>query len=179
MKIESGIRLLAGSLVLLGLALGHFASPWWLLLPAFTAALLVQSAFTRFCPAEIILSRLSFRASSGPRRPPGDCLMPVRSGEALLVDVREPAEWTAGVAQSAALLPFSDLTGPRRQWREFLGRAAGRELLLYCASGTRSGQAARILAAEGFRAANTGSLRDWAGAGWPLVRPEGQNQRRV
>jgi len=118
-----------------------------------------------------ILNQLASLLKSPPRLPPADCLDRVRSGEALLVDVREPSEWSAGVAQSAALLPFSDLTGARRQWKEFLGRATGRELLLYCASGSRSGIAARILAAEGFRAANTGGLRDWAGAGWPVVAP--------
>lgn len=119
-----------------------------------------------------ILNQLASLLKSPPRLSPADCLARVRSGDALLVDVREPSEWSAGVAKSAALLPFSDLTGARRQWREFLGRAAGRELLLYCASGTRSGMAARILAAEGFRAANTGSLRDWTDSRWPVAAPE-------
>ena len=62
MKIESCIRLLAGSLVLLGLALGRFVNPWWLLLPAFVGLNLVQSVFTGFCPAEIILRRLGVGA---------------------------------------------------------------------------------------------------------------------
>ncbi|MBI3886717.1 MAG: hypothetical protein HY302_13445, partial [Opitutae bacterium] len=87
------------------------------------------------------------------------------------IDVREPAEWAGGVAQSATLLAFSDLTGPRAQWKQFLADAAGREVLLYCASGSRSGLAARILVAEGVRAANTGGLADWRAAGWPVARP--------
>ncbi|HTQ31811.1 MAG TPA: DUF2892 domain-containing protein [Opitutaceae bacterium] len=66
MKIESCIRLLAGSLVLLGLALGHFASPWWLLLAAFVGVNLIQSAFTGFCPAEIILRKLGIGAEKKP-----------------------------------------------------------------------------------------------------------------
>jgi hypothetical protein len=57
MKSENAIRILAGSFVLAGLALGHFVSPWWLLLPAFVGVNLIQSAFTGFCPAEIILKR--------------------------------------------------------------------------------------------------------------------------
>ena len=109
--------------------------------------------------------------TSAPRFTPADCAARVRSGEAFLVDCREPGEWSRGVAQSARLLPFSDLTGARAQWRQFLADANGREILLYCASGSRSGLAARLLVAEGVRAANTGCLADWLDAGWPVAKP--------
>ena len=109
--------------------------------------------------------------TSAPRSTPADCAHRVRSGEAFLVDVREPDEWTDGVARSARLLPLSDLTGQRTQWRPFLEEAGDKEILVYCASGGRSGLAARILAAEGLRASNSGGLGDWASAGWPVVRP--------
>lgn len=58
MKLESYIRILAGSMVLLSLALGRFVSPWWFLLTAFVGVNLVQSAFTGFCPAETVFRRL-------------------------------------------------------------------------------------------------------------------------
>jgi hypothetical protein len=58
MTVENAIRLIAGSFVLASLALSQLASPWWLLLAAFVGANLVQSAFTHFCPAELILRRL-------------------------------------------------------------------------------------------------------------------------
>jgi hypothetical protein len=58
MKLEMRIRVLAGSMVLTGLALGHYLSPWWLLLPTFVAVNLIQSAFTGFCPAEMILRKI-------------------------------------------------------------------------------------------------------------------------
>ena len=61
MKTESAIRLLAGSLVLAGVVLARAASPWWLLLPAFVGLNLVQSVFTGFCPAELMLRRLGTR----------------------------------------------------------------------------------------------------------------------
>jgi rhodanese-related sulfurtransferase len=93
------------------------------------------------------------------------------TGEAILVDVREPAEWATGVAKSARLLPLSDLTGRRTQWNKFLADAPGREILLYRAVGGRAGIAARILGAEGLRAANTGGLKDWIAAGWPVSKP--------
>lgn len=58
MKTESYIRILAGTLVLLSVALAHFVSSWWLLLAVFVGLNLVQSAFTGFCPAETILHKL-------------------------------------------------------------------------------------------------------------------------
>lgn len=58
MTIESAIRLLAGSLILLSLLLYQFVSPWGLLLAAFVGLNLAQSALTGFCPAEIIFKRL-------------------------------------------------------------------------------------------------------------------------
>lgn len=65
MKIDSLIRLLAGSVVLTGTALGYFVSPWWLLLPAFAGANLVQSVFTGFCPPTIILTKLGWLDAGG------------------------------------------------------------------------------------------------------------------
>ena len=60
MKTESFIRILAGSLVLLSVALAHFVSPWWLLLACFVGVNLIQSAFTGFCPAEMIFRKLGW-----------------------------------------------------------------------------------------------------------------------
>ncbi len=58
MKTESYIRVLAGTLVLTSISLGHFVNSWWLLLAAFVGFNLIQSVFTGFCPAEIILHKL-------------------------------------------------------------------------------------------------------------------------
>lgn len=58
MKMELIIRILAGSMVLLSLALSQLVSPWWLLLAAFVGVNLIQSSFTGFCPAEMILRKL-------------------------------------------------------------------------------------------------------------------------
>jgi len=119
-----------------------------------------------------LLKTMKALFTSAPRLAPADCCARVRAGEALLVDVREADEWHQGVAQHARLLPLSDLTGDRAQWRTFLAEAKNREILLYCASGGRSGLAARVLTQEGFRTANTGGLSDWAAAAWPVVRPK-------
>ena len=65
MKIESLIRLMAGSLVLLGVGLTYLVSTWWLLLPAFVGANLAQSALTGFCPPSLILRKLGWMDSDG------------------------------------------------------------------------------------------------------------------
>jgi rhodanese-related sulfurtransferase len=117
-----------------------------------------------------LLTNLKALFTPAPRATPAECVARLHAGKALLVDVREPGEWAGGVARSAALLPLSDLTGPRAQWKKFLTDVADRELLLYCASGARSGMAARLLTTEGFRAANAGGLADWVAAGWPIEK---------
>ena len=61
MKLEYMIRVLAGTLVLASLVLSQLVSNWWLLLGAFVGVNLIQSSFTRFCPAEKILSRITGR----------------------------------------------------------------------------------------------------------------------
>lgn len=121
------------------------------------------------------LTMLSSLFKPAPRANPADYGAKIRSGEALLVDIREPEEWSGGVAQSAALLPVSELRTPSPDWRNFLAQAGQREVLLYCASGARSGMAARQLQSQGVRALNAGGLADWAASGWPIVPPKRPN----
>jgi rhodanese-related sulfurtransferase len=109
--------------------------------------------------------------TSAPSLSPRECAARIRAGDAILIDVREPGEWASGVADQAVLLPLGDLTGARAQWKPFLAANAGKELLVYCAAGGRSGIAARILTSEGFRAANTGGFSDWFESGWPVAKP--------
>jgi hypothetical protein len=59
MHIEMIIRRVAGTFVLLSLALGWWVSPWFFLFTAFVGANLFQSSFTRFCPLEMALERVS------------------------------------------------------------------------------------------------------------------------
>ena len=60
MKTENFIRILAGSMTLLSVALASFVSPWWLLLACFVGLNLIQSAFTGFCPPTLVLRRLGW-----------------------------------------------------------------------------------------------------------------------
>ncbi|HTZ20419.1 MAG TPA: DUF2892 domain-containing protein [Opitutaceae bacterium] len=71
MKTESYIRLLAGTMVLLSVALAHFVNPWWLLLAVFVGCNLIQSVFTGFCPAEIFLHKLGLGDGACCAKPAG------------------------------------------------------------------------------------------------------------
>jgi hypothetical protein len=56
--MENAIRALAGSLVLVSLALGYWVHPAFFLFTAFVGANLLQSAFTGICPATFVLRKL-------------------------------------------------------------------------------------------------------------------------
>jgi hypothetical protein len=62
MTLEHSVRLMAGTMVLVSVVLTWLVSPWWLLLGAFVGLNLIQSSFTRFCPAEIIIGKCFFSA---------------------------------------------------------------------------------------------------------------------
>lgn len=61
MTVNEGLRLIAGVFVLASILLAHYASPWWLLLTGFVAVNLIQSAFTRWCPAMMILRKMGLK----------------------------------------------------------------------------------------------------------------------
>ena len=65
MKLENAIRVLAGSLVLTSLALAHWVNPYWLFLAVFVGVNLIQSAFTGFCPAEMVFKKLGVGTGGG------------------------------------------------------------------------------------------------------------------
>ena len=58
MTLENAIRAMAGTFVLLSLALGYFVHQGFFLFTAFVGLNLLQSSFTGFCPAEAILKKL-------------------------------------------------------------------------------------------------------------------------
>jgi len=117
------------------------------------------------------------RATEAPTIAPADAAQRVAAGKAVLIDVREPKEWAeAGVAAPATLLPLSDLTGDRKQWKPFLEKVGDKELILYCRTGNRSGRAAKLLAEEGYRTLNAGGFRDWQDAHLPTRKVDAPPQ---
>lgn len=74
MTTERIVRIFAGTVVLLSLALGEPSSPLFLgrgflWVAVFVGANLLQSGFTRFCPLEILLRKAGVPGTApGPRR---------------------------------------------------------------------------------------------------------------
>lgn len=106
---------------------------------------------------------------------PAEAARLVAENKAVLVDVREPAEWAdSGVAAPAVLLAKSDFDGEQKQWKDFLAANRDKQIILYCRSGGRSGMVANALIGDGFNAVNAGGFRDWVDAGLPTraVKPK-------
>lgn len=57
MTRERIIRLVAGTFILLSLALGYYVSEYWFLFTAFVGVNLFQSSLTRWCLLEDILKK--------------------------------------------------------------------------------------------------------------------------
>lgn len=90
------------------------------------------------------------------------------AGEPVFVlDVREPFETAAGILPGARLIPLGQL--PAR-WSEV---AQANEVVVYCAAGARSLQAAAFLREKGvFNATSmSGGISAWMDAGGRVVRP--------
>ena len=89
------------------------------------------------------------------------------AGEALLLDVREHAEWVHGRAPGAVHVPMGELrqdTVPR-----------DRPVLAVCRVGGRSAAVAEALASLGYDVSNVvGGMQAWASAGLPVVRDGGE-----
>jgi len=59
--LNRALRAIAGTFVLLSVALGYFVNPWWFAFTAFVGLNLIQSAFTNWCPMMSFLRQLGAR----------------------------------------------------------------------------------------------------------------------
>ncbi len=61
MTADKGVRIVAGCVLLISLALTRWVHPGFVWLSLFVGLNLIQSAFTGFCPAERLLKRLGLK----------------------------------------------------------------------------------------------------------------------
>ncbi|WP_030543363.1 rhodanese-like domain-containing protein [Streptomyces albus] len=93
-----------------------------------------------------------------------------RYGDAVLLDVRETSEFTAGHAPDAVFLPLSALAAGA----ELPAEAQGRPVLAICRSGNRSRQVTEALNARGIDTVNVaGGMQAWEQAGLPVRTEDG------
>jgi rhodanese-related sulfurtransferase len=119
----------------------------------------------------VVLFVVVKRVMAGPSIGAAEADARVKAGTAVLIDVREPGEWAGWVAAPAQLCSLSDLRGARAQWKAVLEANKDKELILYCASGARSGVAAGVLRKEGYNVVNAGGFGSWRGADLPVRQP--------
>ena len=92
----------------------------------------------------------------------------VDTGEAQLIDVREPYEWDAGRIAGARLIGLVQLATEAGSLEQ------DRPVLFYCATGSRSAMAADAFRRAGFQAYSLdGGLVEWQRRGHPLEPADG------
>jgi rhodanese-related sulfurtransferase len=123
-----------------------------------------------------LLVRVAFAAEKVEHIAPTDAARLVAAGQAVLVDIREPAEWLqTGVAEPAVLLPKSEFDdGMLGEWRRFLKNIGEKKIILYCRSGRRAADLGAALAERGYKVVNAGGFKDWTAAGLPVRKYEGK-----
>jgi disulfide bond formation protein DsbB len=65
MTTERVVRIFAGAMILVSIALTIYHSQWWLLLTGFVGLNLMQSGFTKFCPLDSILRMMGLPSCGG------------------------------------------------------------------------------------------------------------------
>ncbi|TVP71455.1 MAG: rhodanese-like domain-containing protein [Rhodobacteraceae bacterium] len=111
---------------------------------------------------------------SAPRITAQEAITQAKAGSLTLIDVREADELRqTGKAKGALHIPLSQIAAQTDPKNGHFNRklSPGKPVALYCASGMRSGRAARTMAAHGFtQVYNLGTLQDWTASGGAIVR---------
>lgn len=99
---------------------------------------------------------------------PGQATLLINREDALVIDVRSPAEFAAGHLPEARNIPLDKLAERQAE----LDKLKDKPLLVCCASGMRSAKACGELKKAGFaRLYNLdGGIDAWVGAGYPIKK---------
>ncbi|MFO1249951.1 rhodanese-like domain-containing protein [Inhella sp.] len=123
---------------------------------------LARRTLLLLCPA------LALQAQPAPSVPLEVAREALGQGKLRVIDIREPTEHAAGVAEGAQLLPMSQL--PQR-----LAELPGKDepLLLICRTQNRSKATAQKLREAGYTQVQyvEGGMSEWVKRGWPTVKP--------
>jgi len=83
----------------------------------------------------------------------------------LVVDVRQPGEYHTGHINGAKLIPLGELSGRLKELPK------NKEIVLVCASGSRSRSATKMLVREGYEAVNmNGGMISWSRSGLSIKK---------
>lgn len=114
-----------------------------------------------------ILVSVCFAAGPVDLRSPEAKALMAKKSNLVLIDVRTPEEYQQVHLKGAKLIPLNEL---QQRMKEI---PRDKPLLVYCAVGARSLQAARFLSAQGFREVYhiSDGIVGWYRNGFPIERP--------
>jgi molybdopterin/thiamine biosynthesis adenylyltransferase/rhodanese-related sulfurtransferase len=116
-------------------------------------------------PIELVRSRIE-------EIDPADAREELATGDAVLVDTREPYEWDEAHLEGATLVPPATVADRIEE----VAPDRSQRVVLYCRVGNRSARAADLLESElGYEdvASIAGGIEAWQQSGLPVVAPEG------
>jgi len=116
----------------------------------------------------MLLWPLVRRSFGGPSVSPAEATQLINRQDALVIDVREPAEFAAGHLLGAKNLPLARLAAPGAD----VAKRKDRPVIVYCDGSDRAGKAASALKKLGFaRVLNlAGGIKAWQDAGLPVEK---------
>ncbi|VAW68944.1 hypothetical protein MNBD_GAMMA09-1920 [hydrothermal vent metagenome] len=116
----------------------------------------------------IIKTEIGLKLSNVLQRNVNDAVRLMNDEDVLLLDVREPNEYSSGHIRDAVHIPVSALNKRINELEKFKDR----EILAYCRSGSRSNQACRTLSKHGFEKVSNlaGGIMGWSSANLPLSK---------
>lgn len=136
-----GAASLGGFALALSLAVWHRPVPQLVLLATVVGALMQAARTFAARPAGLPVDDAA-DAVAGPKQ--------LIAAGALVIDVREQAEWDRGHVPAARLLPVGELAARLGEVESWAGGDKDRPVVVYCASGRRSENAKGILERAGF-----------------------------
>ena len=108
------------------------------------------------------------RGRTGGGLSPVEATLLINRENAVVLDVRDAAEFATGHIPNARNIPFAELDGRIGELNKFKNKP----VVLVCQSGSRSGKALAALTKAGFEKAQSlgGGLAGWQKDGHPLVK---------
>ena len=96
-----------------------------------------------------------------------DAVQLINRRDAVVLDIRDKAEFAAGHIPNARNIPFAELASRAHE----LEKIKSRPIVVHCQTGTRVAAACNMLKKNGFEASGLrGGINAWLQAGMPVVK---------
>jgi rhodanese-related sulfurtransferase len=122
-----------------------------------------------FCAvlALVIKAEFDHQAGKANQVDPTGAIRLMNNDDAVIVDVRESADFNKGHIKNAKNIPMSSL----KEQLDSVAKAKDKPILMYCRSGNVSGKACRMLKRVGFSNVHNlaGGILGWQDANLPLT----------